>query len=141
MSKSIEKKAKKPPLLSKEQWAEAEERCTLFSSAKLLADGRYQLSLMEYRWKNKVVVQLYVNGNLKGAWFLCKPGEEPAPELKYYYSKEGYVYGKNMRKVLAAMKSKDADKKKPQYQTYFSSFSQARRHLESVCETLELITD
>lgn len=139
MQESI-KNPKKAPKLSKEQWAWAEENCTLFSSVKMNVDGKYLLSLTEQRTKNKIVIALYVNGQVKGAWFLCKPDEEPAPELKYFPVKEEYMYKRSTREGLRLMGRKDYDAKFKCSEMCFTSFAQARRHLENVCESIELIT-
>jgi hypothetical protein len=79
--------------MSPQEWEEAEQRCTLFSSAKLLCDG-YVINLKEERLGYRVVVAIYVNGEIRGEW-LCDSVD--SVEKKFYPRKKKYIHSEAIR--------------------------------------------
>lgn len=55
--------------MTKQDWETAKEQCTMYSSANLMCDG-CEISLSEGRYKNKILIQIFVNGLFCGAWFV-----------------------------------------------------------------------
>lgn len=68
---------------TKEQWAEVATRLdSIYCSVYLLCDGfyvRYSLS----RYKNRLVIGCYVDGQLKGAWFGKLTEESPQEAIRF----------------------------------------------------------
>lgn len=132
--------------MTKDDWRKAEERCSLFSSCELLCDG-YTIDLKEGRMKNKIVIDIYVNGKFRGEWLDIELNK---PESKFFPTKESFIYSKKRRQDWMKLAKKfkgsviteaEVNKKIAFKSFYFSSFRQAKTHLIKVCDSIELIND
>lgn len=116
--------------LSKEQIKALSAESYIYSGLKLMCDG-YAISLQERLYKRKLRVVLYVNGQLKGGWIL---DPELHPESKFYMPNVRYVKNsprsKKTKKVEIGVQRVD-----------FASIGQALRHLNKVCDSVEVIED
>ena len=113
--------------LSKEQIKRIADTASMFSSTRLMCDG-YKISLQEQLVKRQLRVGLYVNGSIKGKWF-AHP--EDHAEIKFY------------RQRFMCIKKSPRSKKKEAIEVMrshdFASIGQALRHLNKVCDSVELI--
>ena len=114
--------------LSKEQIKRIADTASMFSSIRLLCDG-YRISLQDSLVKRKLRTQLYVNGSFKGKWFVHP---EEYAESKFYMPYVRYIQksarSKKKEKVDLGMRRPD-----------FASIGQALRHLNTVCDSVEVI--
>lgn len=118
------------PKLSKEQIKRIADTASMFSSVNLKCDG-YTISLQERLYKRKLRVVLFVNGHLKGGWII---DPELHPESKFYMphlrSVKKSPRSKKMVKVDMGVRRVD-----------FASIGQALRHLNTVCDSVEVIEE
>lgn len=114
--------------LSKEQIKRIADTASMFSSVNLKCDG-YQITLREKLVQRKLRVILYVDGHLKGAWIL---DPELHPESKFYMP--------HLRNVKKSPRSKKVERVETGVQRVdFASIGQALRHLNKVCDSIEVI--
>ncbi len=115
------------PKLSKEQIKNL-SKTGLYMTRKLMCDG-YKISLCDRLIGRQIRTQCFVNGELKGVWFL-EPDEHP--ESKFYMPFVRYIKksprSKKKEKVDLGMRRPD-----------FASIGQALRHLNKVCDSVEII--
>lgn len=116
--------------LSKEQIKRIADTASMFSSVNLMCDG-YQITLRERLVQRKLRVVLFVNGHLKGGWII---DPELHPESKFYMphlrSVKKSPRSKKMVKVDMGVRRVD-----------FASIGQALRHLNTVCDSVEVIEE
>lgn len=116
------------PKLSKEQIKQLTDRPTLYVTIRLMCDG-YRISLQDSLVKRKVRTHLYVNGSIKGIWF-AHP--EDHPEIKFY--RQRFINIKTgvrtKKKTIEVLRHSD-----------FASIGQALRHLNQVCDSVEVIEE
>ena len=116
--------------LSKEQIKRIADKSYMFGSVRLLCDG-YKISLQERLDKRQLRVQLYVNGRIQGKWFIEK---NQCPETKFYREFHRYIKTgpKPSQKERVDVGVRQGD---------FASAGQALRHLNTVCDSVEVIED
>lgn len=116
--------------LSKEQIKALSDKSYIYSGLGLICDG-YTISLQERLYKRKLRVVLFVNGHLKGGWII---DPELHPESKFYMphlrSVKKSPRSKKMVKIDMGVRRVD-----------FASIGQALRHLNSVCDSVEVIEE
>lgn len=116
--------------LSKEQIKELSAKKFIFGRLKLKCDG-YVITLRDGIYKRKIRTELSVDGWLKGEW-LIEP--DAHPESKFYMPFVRYV------KKSARSKKREKielDMCRPD----FASIGQALRHLNKVCDSVEIIEE
>lgn len=115
--------------LSKEQIKALSAKSYMYSGLKLMCDG-YTISLQEQLDKRRLRVYLFINGEMKGRWFI---EESQCPESKFYRQRFMYI------------KKSPYSKKKESIETIrhvdFASIGQALRHLNAVCDSVEVIEE
>lgn len=116
--------------LSKEQIKRIADTASMFSSVNLMCDG-YQITLRERLVQRKLRVILYVDGHLKGGWII---DPELHPESKFYMphlrSVKKSPRSKKMVKIDMGVRRVD-----------FASIGQALRHLNTVCDSVEIVEE
>lgn len=116
--------------LSKEQIKQLTAKNFVFGRLKLKCDG-YIITLRDGIYKRKIRTELSVNGWLKGEW-LFEP--DAYPESKFYMPYVRYIQksarSKKKEKVDLGMRRPD-----------FASIGQALRHLNTVCDSVEVIEE
>lgn len=116
--------------LSKEQIKRITDTASMFSSTRLMCDG-YTISLQERLYKRKLRVVLFVNGHLEGGWII---DPELHPESKFYMPR--------LRSVKKSPRSKKVERVETGVQQVdFASIGQALRHLNTVCDSVEIIEE
>ncbi len=117
------------PKLSKEQIKNL-SKTGLYMTRKLMCDG-YKISLRDRLIGRQIRTECFVNGEFKGVWFL-DPDEHP--ESKFYMPFVRYIKksprSKKKEKVDLGMRRPD-----------FASIGQALRHLNKVCDSVEVIEE
>ncbi|MDO5770390.1 MAG: hypothetical protein Q4P13_12880 [Psychrobacter sp.] len=119
--------------LTKEEIKRLESTVCMFNGFQLMCDG-YKITIKEYRSENSIRAALYVNGAVKGAWLA--PDAE-FDESKFYKFmqirvKKNILEPKCRKTETKTLKSRDMD---------FSSVGQALRHLNKVCDSVEIYED
>lgn len=116
--------------LSKEQIKRIADTASMFSSTRLMCDG-YTISLQEQLDKRRLRVYLFINGEMKGRWFI---EESQCPETKFYREFHSYIKlgpkGSQKERVDVGVRQGD-----------FASIGQALRHLNAVCDSVEVIEE
>ena len=134
--------------MTKDEWSEAESLCRAGLKAKLICDD-FKVTLEERRIKNKIVIAIFVNGFMKGAWFTYEGALADRiaanPEMKFYPVKVRLSYCKYTRDWAKNLKGKSKAENKHilTEKSYFprataTSFAQIKKHLIKVCESIEL---
>lgn len=129
--------------LSKEQKASAIKELETYNHVAFMCDG-YEVALRIQRHKMKLVVGIFVNGDIKGCW--CNEHEKH-PEAKYlapyfinvWKSKSKQELIKTYGKREAYKRFPDLDDKNEYRLPYFSSALRAVNHLIKVSDSIELI--
>ncbi len=116
------------PKLSKEQIKRLTDRPMLYVTIRLACDG-YEVSLQDIVLFRQVRTQLYVNGEFRGAWFVHP---EQHPEIKFYRQRFVNVKTGMRGKTDAVETIRHSD---------FASVGQALRHLNKVCDSVEVIEE
>lgn len=116
--------------LSKEQIKTLSSKHYLYSFLRLKCDGR-EITLFEKLFQRKLRVVLYVDGSLKGGWIV---DPKLHPESKFYLPVVVY-----RKKSLRSKKKEriEFDMRQPD----FASIGQALRHLNKVCDSVEVIEE
>ena len=116
--------------LSKEQIKALSAKSYIYSGLGLICDG-YTISLQERLYKRKLRVVLFVNGHLKGGWII---DPELHPESKFNMPR--------LRSVKKSPRSKKVERVETGVQQVdFASIGQALRHLNTVCDSVEIIEE
>lgn len=131
--------------LSKEQKALAIQELEKKFQLSLKCDD-YEISLKYGLLKNKVVIQIWVNGDAKPIW---SKEHNQHPEAKYlaphfinlYKPKDKAMVIKELGKRAAYKHYPKLDEKVEYRLPYFSSATRAINHLIKVSESIELITE
>lgn len=117
--------------LTKEQIEECEKKITAnFGGLELICDG-FNIKLSEYRSGQKIRVACFVNGEIKGTWFMSSSN---SPERLFY---------KDCKKSLKHQtycKKNGIPPPKLWKQHDFASGKDALRHLNKVCENIEVVS-
>lgn len=137
--------------MTKQEWEEFEKLFAgRFGSAALIIGEDLISFSRELTGTNKLGIITYINGSFKGAWFITKEGQEPAPELKYFNHGETFKYSQKQRALIKKESKKftkkfwpDVDEKIPQIRCFFSSGQQVRRQYQKRFgdENITLVTD
>jgi len=113
-----------------------------FNAVYLMCDG-YEITLKMERYKMKLVISIYVNGSVKGAWAV-KPEEHP--ESKFLAShQKSYYSAKRKAEIIKIFGKCKANKRynleqKFEYKLpFFSTAQAALNHLIKVSDSIELI--
>ena len=131
--------------LTKEQKAFAIKELETYNYVKLNCDG-YEISLRIQRHKMKLVVGIFVNGTVKGAW--CTEYKEHA-EAKYLAPCFIPVWKTSSKKELIKTYGKraaykrypDLDDKNEYRLPYFANATKAINHLIKVSDSIELLAE
>lgn len=132
-------------MLTKEQKAFAISELETKWKLQLKCDG-YEITLKIQRHKMKLVVGIFVNGTIKGAW--CTEYKEHA-EAKYLAPYFIPVWKTNSKKELiktygkreAYKRFSDLDAKHEYRLPYFSNATKAINHLIKVSDSIELLAE
>lgn len=121
------------PKLSARQIKELSSTGFLFSRLHLVCDG-FDIKLVEHRYVNGIRTAVYVNGGIKGIWL---SEDSDWPERKFYpfmkiRVKKNILKPDCRKTETKVLKRRDVD---------FASIGQALRHLNSVCDSVELIEE
>lgn len=118
--------------LSKEQIKKLTDRPALYTTIRLVCDG-FRISLQDNLVKRKVRTRLYVDGSVKGIWF-AHPEDHPEdhPEIKFYRQRFINVMtgARTKKETIEVIRHSD-----------FASVGQALRHLNQVCDSVEVIEE
>jgi hypothetical protein len=118
-------------------------QCTLFTRAKLLIDG-YKILIGEIRIKNKIIIEVYVNGWIKGEWMSdkCEEGRKfHHHSLKQLHSAK---FMRECHKGLNKKQIKDFGIKQVYYPLitpYFPSIKAFIKQIESTCDKVEIMKE
>lgn len=113
-----------------------------FKSVHLMCDG-YEITLKMERYKMKLVISIYINGCIKGAWGI-KPEEHPESKFLAIRQKS-YYPAKRKAEIIKAFGKREANKrfdldKKLEYKLpFFTTPQAALNHLIKVSDSIELI--
>lgn len=132
-------------MLTKEQKAFAIKELETYNHIKLLCDG-YEISLRIQRHKMKLVVGIYVNGEVKGCWSL---EHEKYPESKFLAPHYISLYKPSQKQKVIKVWGKrraykafpELDAKREYRLPYFANATKAINHLMKVSESIELMTE
>lgn len=133
-------------MLTKEQKAFVLKQLDMpLKNIELNCDG-FIICLSLKRYKMRLVVDIYINGVLKGAWFSSK---EQHAETKYLPIKRRAVYtAKQKAEIIKALGKREAKKTFTNLDavhegrtSFFNSPKAALAHLMKVSETIELLTE
>lgn len=134
--------------ISKEQWAEIETQLTgIMGRVELLCDG-YKVNACIERSGMKLVIAVYVNGEIKGSWCDGK-GEIPQ---KFCQVKKRYLYPASKRAVAAKAAKRrgmDADSRKwytsiaerniKTWMPWWTNSKAFCRHIRKTCTSIEIV--
>ncbi|MDN5665103.1 MAG: hypothetical protein L0G41_02615 [Psychrobacter sp.] len=116
------------PKLSKEQIKRIADTASMFDGVRLMCDG-YKISLYDRLHGRQMRTELYVNGRIQGKWFIEK---NQCPETKFYREFQKYIKvgpkANQRERVDVGVRQGD-----------FASVGQALRHLNKVCDSVEVI--
>jgi hypothetical protein len=133
--------------MKREDWKEIEDKLRFPGArARLKVDGR-DVSLVVGTDKMKMVIQVYVDGWVKGEWMDAK---KPCPEQAYMARHERYVwpkkdrdegakYAKRFGKREAKKCFGDMEKKFVYFSSIFPSVRAVRTHYEKTFKSIELV--
>lgn len=132
-------------MLTKEQKAFVlEQLSNQFRAVHLMCNG-YEITLKIERFKMKLVVGIYVNGSINGAWIT---NSEDHPESIFLATHhKSYYSAKNKAEIIKAFGKREANKrfdldKKHEYKLpYFNTAQAALSHLIKVSDSIELLTE
>lgn len=132
-------------MLTKEQKALAINELETKWKLQLNCDG-YEITLKIQRHKMKLVIGIYVDGTVKGAW--CTEHEKH-PEAKYLAPHFINVWKTSSKKEIIKTYGKreaykrfpDLDDKREYRLPYFTNATKAINHLIKVSDSIELLTE
>jgi len=135
--------------MTKEDWKKVEDRLRFPGArASLRVDGKDVI--LEVRTdKMKMVIQVYVDGWVRGEWLDTK---KSCPEQSYMRRHERFLWPKKERDAAAKFAKRwgkreakkymgDMDKKFVCFIPYFPSVSAVRTHYEKTFSSIELVTE
>lgn len=136
--------------MTREEWKKVEQLVDAGRSVLLGIEGRIITLRME-RIKMKLVVIVYVDGELKGAWCASKSEHE---ESRFMYRMQRCVYSAKQRKIYAEAVRKlgkralkggladiDPNAKRTDLLPWFPSVTKVRTQYEKTFKTIELVTE
>lgn len=114
--------------MTEEDWKKAEEQCSLFTTCILEIDG-FRVSISEERYKNKILILVYVDGYIKGKWLGTL--NEEIQEQKFYNHKSRYLHRRKwqefMRKNKSMFNGKNPKERVVYVESSFPSFLSLKR--------------
>ena len=138
--------------MNREDWKKVEYLVNAGRSALLRIEDRIIMLRLE-RCKMKLVVGVYVDGMIKGAWCTSESEHE---ESRFMYRMQRYVYNSKVRKmwadaekklrgikfqVLAARPFPDINAKRTDLLPWFPSVAKVRTQYEKTFSTIELVEE
>lgn len=115
--------------LSKEQIKRIADTASMFDGVRLMCDG-HKIRLQDRLIGRQVRTQLFVNGSIQGKWFVHP---EVHAEIKFYRQRFMYIKKSPYSKKKEAIETtRHAD---------FASIGQALRHLNTICDSVEVIEE
>ena len=122
-----------------------EQLSSQFKTVRLICDG-YEISLKLERYKMKLIIGIYINGQINGSWF-TKP--EDHPEAKFLPIKKKARFSPTQKKeIIKTCGKRNALKHFPHLNEvceikfpYFNTAGSAIAHLIKVSKSIELITE
>lgn len=128
-------------------WQRAAEQW--LGTTELQCDGYRIRTYRQEVKRNQLGLVLYVNGQIKGIW--CD-ARQPCPEQRFLRKRERYIFKAADRKMLKALsktKKKELRRSSPLvdnpdakviwFDVIWPSAKALRRHLEQVCESIEIV--
>ena len=116
--------------LSREQIKAIEDKIKIYRVGFLKCDD-FKVTIREYRYKRQIRTNVYINDEINGEWLL---NPEDHIESKFYMPYVRYIKksprSKKREKVEIGMRRYD-----------FASVGQALRHINKVCDSVEVIED
>lgn len=136
--------------MKREDWKKAEDLVNAGRSALLRIEDRI-ITLRLERIKMKLVVGVYVDGALKGAWCVS---ESEHDESRFMYRMQRYVYSARTRKIYAEAVRKlgkraikrgradiDPNAKRTDLVPWFPSVAKVRTQYEKSFKAIELVKE
>ncbi len=138
--------------MKREDWKKVEDLVNAGRGALLRIEGRI-ITLRLERTKMKLVVGVYVDGTIKGAWCTSESEHE---ESRFMYRMQRYVYSGKARKMLADAAKKlsgaklrvlkrelvaDINAKRTDLLPWFPSVAKVRTQYEKTFSTIELVAE
>lgn len=135
--------------MKREDWKKVDDRLRFPGArASLRVDGR-DVTLEIRTDKMKMVIQVYVDGWVRGEWLDPK---KPCPEQRYMRRHESYLWSKKQRDEATKWAKRygkrearklfgDMDKKAIFFSPYFTSVRAVRTHYEKAFSSIELVTE
>lgn len=138
--------------MNRQDWKKVEDLVNAGRSALLRIEDRI-ITLRLERTKMKLVVGVYVDGTIKGAWCVS---ESEHDESRFMYRMQRYVYNSKVRKmwadaekklrgikfqVLAARPFPDINAKRTDLLPWFPSVAKVRTQYEKTFSTIELVEE
>jgi hypothetical protein len=134
--------------MKREDWKKVEDLVNAGRSALLRIEDRIITFRLE-RTKMKLVVGVYVDGAIKGAWCVSEHDES-----RFMYRMQRYVYSARIRKIYAEAVRKlgkraikggaadiDPNAKRTDLVPWFPSVTKVRTQYEKTFKTIELVTE
>ncbi|WP_041720240.1 hypothetical protein [Alkaliphilus metalliredigens] len=128
--------------MKSEEWKKVEVKLeSFYTSVKLDCDG-YEVTLkLERMGQFKNVIAVYVNGSIKGKWYLedCEERRrffKPTTRSMFSQKDKKEAYKKLSKKLLKEMEERF---KYTTYQPYWTSFKSLKSHLIKNNNVIELI--
>ncbi len=130
--------------LTKDEWAQVEERLIRhYTPVGLMCDG-YHLTLKIMRYGMKLLIVPYINGILKGEWLTAESEERRRffrPVKKSVWSAKALSRMKKMNKRQLKECGIDPGESITAYYPYWTSFKALKSHLQKNNESIELLKD
>lgn len=130
-----------------EEWAELKDSLSQWKSQKLKIDG-YDISLrLEKVSMLELVIAVYVNGEIRGAWGLRKTDEAKEICRRFFWQRSRYKYSKDTRDMFVELDGKRKAKKDGMFDRvdywspYFKSFETLKRTFQDNNDHIEWIND
>lgn len=137
-------------VISKEQWQEIETQLSRFLGRVELACDGYKIEAAVERDKMKLVVSVYVDGFIKGAWVFNEVDSE-IPR-KFHQEKKRFVFTAKYRALLLkqskmkcfskeqrAEAAADAQKTRSHYWPHWPNAAAFCRHIRKTCTSIEIV--
>lgn len=115
-----------------------------FGAVQILADG-YRVDFRTCISKNRLVILVWVNGEMKGEWLIAKDGRALHEEgRKFFCPKSVRTYPKIQEKKLARVfgKERAAELTKPHIVVFDARWFSAKKlvaHLKKTCQNVEWV--
>jgi hypothetical protein len=136
--------------MNREDWKKVEDLVNAGHPTLLRIEDRI-ITLCLERTKMKLVVGVYVDGAIKGAWCVS---ESEHDESRFMYRMQRYVYSARTRKIYAQAVRKlgkraikggaadiDPNAKRTDLVPWFPSVTKVRTQYEKTFKTIELVTE